>query len=123
MNEADRGKVVYRGEGRNTFRRFVAALVERGNTDEPLVVEVHRETALVPLEPRDTSLPAAYSLPSPVASTVPMLVYGSGYRSGHSREYGRNSSLGDRLLDAYAMTFELLDALWSGVKGRILLKA
>lgn len=112
MNEADRGKVVYRGHGVDAFQRFMEALVERGETNEPLVVEVHRGTAIVPVE--SPAAVTAYPLVEmPLAQTLP--AYGT--RTDMPRQYGRNpSSLGDKFLDAYAISLELLDALWSGVK-------
>jgi len=33
MNDADRGKIIYKGQGTIAFRRFMDALVKRGETD------------------------------------------------------------------------------------------
>ena len=104
MNEADKGKVLYRGQGWDAFNSFMEALEKRGKTDTPLVVEVHRETAIVPWEPQLTQ-------PAYPTSTVPAMI-SSAHPAYKPRQYGRNpQSLVDWLVVAYATPFALFDAI------------
>lgn len=112
MNDADRGKVVYRGQGVDAFRRFMGALVQRGKDDTPLVVEVRRETSIIPLS--EVSRPSVTSVAQPsfaYPTTVPVT---PSYTNRVAIEYKKSfpQRIGDALLIAYATPF----ALWEVAK-------
>lgn len=113
MNEANKGKVIYRGNRRG-FERFLEGLGRRTDTT-PLVVEDNITTGIVPYEPPVTAPLYASPLTQPVAvQTVP--AYGT--KTSRPRQHGRNpQSLGEWLLVVYATPFALWDRAWNGAKG------